>query len=74
MRLRVVHEEDGEIVAAAVVEEESEGLTPVPAEGQTMAEVDVPDDLAGEDLGALCTQLRVDPDGPRLMRRDDSAA
>lgn len=74
MKLRVVHEEDGEIVAAAAVEGEGDGLTPIPGSGQAVAEVDVPDDLGGEDLATLCTQLRVDPDGPRLVRRDDAAA
>ena len=69
MRLRVVHDETGRIVAAAILPEGDDGVAAVPLAGvrEAGAEVDVPQDMAAEDLDVICTRLRVDPANNQLV-------
>ncbi|MGV1047384.1 MAG: hypothetical protein ACOYD4_02510 [Solirubrobacterales bacterium] len=66
MKLHVVHDEVGVIVAAAVIDDGGDAYTAVPLPGprQAAAEVEVPEEHRDKDLGLICTQLRVD--GERL--------
>jgi hypothetical protein len=73
MKLHVVHDESGEIVAASVIEESGEHPTPVAGAGQVAVEVEVPGEFAGEDLATICRQLRIEPGEPRLTRRDGAS-
>ncbi|MEV7229501.1 MULTISPECIES: hypothetical protein [Polymorphospora] len=69
MRLRVVYDEGGRIVAAAAVPERGDDsvvVTPLAGPRQVAAEVDVPDEMAGEGLDVICTRMRVDPTNGRL--------
>ena len=73
MKLRVVHDEEGQIVAGIFVDGRDEiSFQPVAGVGETAAEVEVPAGYAGEDLEKLCTQFRVE--GGRLLPLDDAAA
>lgn len=66
MRLHVVHDEAGVIVAASVIDDSGDAFTAVPLPGprQTAVEVEVPEEHYDKELGEICTQLRVD--GERL--------
>ncbi|BCJ64283.1 hypothetical protein [Polymorphospora rubra] len=69
MRLRVVYDEDGRIVAAAAVPERGDDsvlVTPLAGPRQVEAEVDVPDEMADVGLDVICTRMRVDPANGRL--------
>lgn len=69
MRLRVVHDASGRIVAAARVSEAGDDtLSPTPLAGprQTAAELEVPDEVAREELDVICTRMRVDVPNNRL--------
>ncbi len=68
MRLRIVYDESGSIVAAAAVPESDDydaALVPLAGPRQTAAEVEVPDDMANQDLDVICTRMRVDTTSDR---------
>jgi hypothetical protein len=75
MRLHVVHDSDGRIVAASASAEDGsdEAFVAVPVAGsdQVAAEVDVPAEYASHDLATLCNQFRVDADHRRLVRAEE---
>jgi hypothetical protein len=74
MRLRVVYDENGRIVAAAAVSEPDDydaALVPLAGPRQTAAEIDVPDDMATEELDVICTRMRVVTTGDRPMLSAD---
>ena len=74
MRLHVVHDASGRIVAAAEAADggyDSPTITPLPGPHQTAAELDVPDDVAGEQLDVICTRMRVDAENNRLTPIED---
>ena len=69
MRLRVVHDEAGRIIAAAVVPAEDDSVAVVPLAGarQTEAEVEVPGDMLEQDLDLICSRMRVNTEDNRLV-------
>lgn len=70
MRLRVVYDASGRIVAAAGVPEgddDSVAVAPVAASGQSEAELEVPGDMTSEELDVVCTRLRVDGANNQLV-------
>lgn len=74
MRLRVVHDASGRIVAAAKVSDAGDDtLTPTPLAGprQTAAELEVPVEMAGQELDVICTRMRVDVQNNRLTPVDE---
>jgi hypothetical protein len=76
MRLRVVHDEDGRILAAAVVPEaddDSPKITPVAGHRQIAAEVEVPQEVADQNLDVICTRMRVDIRNNRLASVDEAS-
>jgi hypothetical protein len=77
VRINVVYNSDGRITAAAVVPEEDADVRfgPLPGEGQSAAEIAVPEENRGLDLGEICTSFRVSrdhQDNPTLIAGDDS--
>jgi hypothetical protein len=74
MKLRVVHDASGRIVAAAEVPEgDGPSATPLPGPHETAAEVDVPGDVAGEQLDVICTRMRVDVENNRMAPVEDGS-
>lgn len=74
MRLKVVYDENGRILAAAAVPEGNDDMlavTPIAGARQIAAEVDVPDNIAGDGLLAICTRMRVDPHRKQLVANDE---
>jgi hypothetical protein len=74
MRLLAVHDASGRIVAAAPVREADDDtpqLTPLAGPRQTAVELEVPDDVAGEELDVICTTMRVDAESNQLTRVDE---
>lgn len=65
MKLNLVHDREGQIMAASVVSEEQDVPMPrpLPGEGQTAAEIDLPDEQSKLELDVLCTTHRVDGEG-----------
>ncbi len=76
MRLQVVHDGQGKIVAAVVLpnlgDDRVVKLGFVPTEGQTVAMVAVPTEHERTELIELCASLQVDTKAkrPTLKRRD----
>ncbi|MEA2377416.1 MAG: hypothetical protein QOK00_1562 [Thermoleophilaceae bacterium] len=73
MKLRVVHDASGRIVAAAEViegDEATPSATPLPGPHETAAEVEVPAEVASETLDVICTRMRVDTENNRLTAAD----
>jgi hypothetical protein len=72
MRLRVVYDESGRIVAAAAVPESDDydaAIVPLAGPRQSAAEVAVPDDMAAQELDVICTRMRVDTTSDRPVLR-----
>ena len=68
MRLRVVHDETGRIIAAADLDAEELTLLPEPASPEhTAIEVEVPYEHRKGDLAEICQRLRVDPERKQLV-------
>ncbi|MEU7181783.1 MULTISPECIES: hypothetical protein [Streptomyces] len=62
MRVHVAYERDGSIVALAEIEENPTGgvaCRPLPGDGQTVAEADVPGEFTDLPLSQLLSSLRV---------------
>jgi hypothetical protein len=70
MRLHVVHDASGRIIAAAEVAEDGPTITPLPGPRQTATQLEVPDEVAGEQLDVICTRMRVDAANNRLAPVD----
>ncbi|MFI5617986.1 hypothetical protein [Streptomyces sp. NPDC051567] len=68
MRVHVVYERDGKIVALADVDSEGGvGVRPLAQEGREFTQIDVPDAYAGLPLSGLYERLRLEvgTEGPR---------
>jgi hypothetical protein len=76
VKLRVVHDDAGVIVAAVAIGVADDELVPepVPGHGETLIDLDVPGNHREEDLDALCTSNRVDISQARLVPFDDGDA
>ena len=74
MKLRVVHDDAGVIVAAVAIGDTDDELVPepVPGRGETLVDLDVPGEYREEDLDALCTRNHVDVSQARLIPLGDS--
>ena len=72
MRLAVVHDENGRILAAADLTAEGLIARPVPVDpGHVALEVDVPAEHQQGDLFEMCQRLRIDPERKQLVPRED---
>ncbi|MDL5350745.1 hypothetical protein [Microbacterium sp. zg-YB36] len=69
MRVIVVHDAAGTILAGAVIEED-DGPVPVAAQGQRVAILDVTTE-GRFDLRTVCLRHRIDPDTGDLVALDD---
>jgi hypothetical protein len=68
MRLRVVHDKTGRILAAAELDVEELTILPQPARPEHKAiDVEVPDEHRKGDLAEICQRLRVDPRRRQLV-------
>jgi hypothetical protein len=77
MRLSIVHDRDGRILAAADLDaDDPDGATPRPVAvnpEHTTIELDVPNEYQQGDLREICERLRVDPERRQLVPRETSA-
>jgi hypothetical protein len=62
MKLQILHDPNGRILAAVHVKPDASGPTPRPVarEGQALIELEVPHEHRGADLHTICGTLRVD--------------
>jgi hypothetical protein len=62
MKLQVLHDAKGTILAAVDLDSQHDGPMPrlSPRRGQKILEVDVPSEHGKSDLATVCTTLRVD--------------
>jgi|HubBroStandDraft_3_1064219.scaffolds.fasta_scaffold281085_3 hypothetical protein len=69
MKLHILDDRDGRILAAAQVKSEASGPTPRPVarEGQTAIELEVPQEHCNLDLHTICRTLRVDTKLKKLV-------
>ena len=68
MKLEALHDERGVILAAITFDEEAAPRPhPVPAPGQAVSIVEVPEAQADTPLDVLCTRFTVDVRGGRLV-------
>ncbi|MFE7316533.1 hypothetical protein ACFU7T_26080 [Streptomyces sp. NPDC057555] len=72
MRVHVAYEQDGSIVALAEIEENPTGgiaCRPLPGDGQSVAEAEVPREFTDLPLSQLLKNLRVSerPEGVQLI-------
>ncbi len=69
-----MHDEDGQILAAAELDaEDDEGVVPRPVPRtpeQTVVELEVPEEYRRGDLREVCERLRVDPARRELVLRE----
>ena len=76
MKLCIVHDRDGRILAASILDAESDdGLTirPIATDPEhTLVELDA----SGEsgDLAEICSRMRVDPERKQLVPNDDKGS
>jgi hypothetical protein len=76
VKLHVVHDADGNILAAVQEPDEETDDTliarPFPlSAGHRAAQIEVAQDYLHLQLEEICTRLRVDPGGPRLVLREN---
>ena len=78
MKLHVVHDGDGRILAASAASDSSDLVVPVPVaregQGEFTAEIEVSGEYADEELYELCTQFRVHPERGELIPVDEPSA
>jgi hypothetical protein len=78
MRLSLVHDRDGRILAAALIHDRDDvpPLRPLPGDDQHAAEIEVAEEQRELDLHELCTRFRVDAAAgrPRLVPGDEGYA
>ncbi len=76
MRLCIVHGRDGRILAASILDPESDdGLTirPIATDPEhTLVELDAPGEYG--DLAEVCSRMRVDPESRQLVPNDDKGS
>lgn len=78
MKLYVVHDGDGRILAASGASDDPELVVPVPlareGEGEFAAEIEVSGEYADQELYDLCTQFRVHPERGELIPLNEPRA
>jgi len=67
MKLHIVHDAAGRILAAAEIKGKGEGPRPMPGRGQREIVLDVPRELRAKGLLEICETLRVDAKAGTLV-------
>jgi hypothetical protein len=74
MRITVVYDTEGNIIAAAPADPHYTGPVPVASGGTERGEFDVPDSAAEKRLDEICAGFRVHTDENRLIHRREAGA